>query len=556
MKSILTLLAIWFSLVWLSGCDSLPRTGDFRPSTTGKKLLHYRGPDYAYMKDHTAEMEQIAFDGLILGGAMAFRDRLSEAELFKWADQMAAVPFRRYTDNFYLCYSYPGKDAEAFDWFDDLPWIAENWRIMAATAKRAGFKGICFDSEYYEGMPLFGYLKARHRETRSLEEYQAQVRRQAAAMMRAVNREYPDITILFLFGYTGGFCGVPQHARSSQKNYTLISAFVDGLLSECGRDARIFDMHEQAFSFRVPGSYARARAMMTDVAADRSVDPARYRANHRAGFSFWADCWENAAEGRAFSVDDLEKNYYTPAEFTASLHHALAYSDGYAWMWPGVFDWWKGTARTVDEAGKTITRPIPQGYIDGLRDAHNPTVPEPPRQRRPNTYRNMPASTQEGWEDEKTFADLWTTHEFVADLPEEWSFRIDPDEVGEKEHWERPGAPSAGWSSIRIREFWENQGYSPYDGQAWYRLSYTPPNTPAGRKVYLAFGGVSDEATVYVNGRQRYASRYGENIRHERFLVDITSEASGGKPLTLAVRVWNTGWCGGIWKNVKLVTAR
>ncbi len=520
----------------------------FVPSTQGKKLLCYRGP--------VVGDPDIAFDGVITGGPLCFRDKIDAAKLNEWADKTAALDFGRHTDNFYLCYSCPGKDADDFDWFDEHPWIIENWRLMAAAARKARFKGICFDSEYYEGMPLFGYDKARHKDTRSLEEYRRQVFRRGAEIMRAVGKEFPDITILLLFGYSGSYCGVPQHPVSREKLYTLVSAFVDGMLSECGPQARIFDMHEQAFSFRIPGSYARARAMMTDLMPEKSFDPQRYRRHHRAGFSFWADCWENASQGRPFRVDDLELNYYTPAEFAYSLHHALAFSDGYVWMWPGVFDWWKGTCRTVDESGKTIEKPIPPGYIDALRLAHQPAVETPPRDRKPNTYRVLPARTQEGWKDEEAFQDLWTTHEFIADLPVEWRFRIDPDEVGLAQGWHRPLLDDRDWTTLKIREFWEPQGFSPCDGAAWYRLTFTPPDLPAGKKIYIAFGGVSDEASVYVNGDPLYASRLGENIRHQRFLVDVTRPFKTGQPAHIAVRVWNTGWCGGIWKNVKLVAEK
>src|SRR5690606_37003465 len=109
---------------------------------------------------------------------------------------------------------------------------------------------------------------------------------------------------------------------------------------------------------------------------------------------------------------------------------------------------------------------------------------------------------------------LWKTHEFIADLPVEWRFQLDPDEKGVQNRWHEASLDDSAWPAIKIREFWEPQGYSPHDGAAWYRLSYTPPELREGRRVFLAFGGVAEEATVYVNGRQLYASRYGENIRH------------------------------------------
>jgi hypothetical protein len=336
----------------------------------------------------------------------------------------------------------------------------------------------------------------------------------------------------------------------------MVAAFVDGLLSECRGGASIHDMHEQCFSFRGPGAYARGRAMMKDVLAERSHDPKRYAKYHRAGFSFWADCWENASQSRPFDLVDFERNYYTPHEFAYSLHHALASSDKYVWMWPGVISWWKRDARTVDAEWKEVRRPLPKEYIDTLAWAHGETVPPPPRNRRPNTFRNEPAARQEGFGDEETFADLWNTHTLVCDLPAEWRFQTDPDEVGAREKWFETAFDDSAWRTLKICEFWELQGPSPYDGQAWYRLTWTPPELPAGKKVTLIFGGVADEAEVFINGHSLYASRFGENIRHRRFLVDLSDSLKPAAANCIAVRVWNTGWCGGIWKSVKLVVEK
>jgi len=524
------------------------RVDGFRPSTAGKKLLCFRGP--------VVGDDEIHFDGVITGGPMVFWKRIDAKQQEAWAEKMAALDFGRHTDNFFLCYSYPGKTADDFDWFDPMDWIVENWRIMAASARKARFKGICFDTEYYEGLPLFGYEKMRHRNSKSFQAYRRQVFRRGAEIMRVAGKEFPDIKILLLFGYSGSYYGVPQHPVSREKNYTLVSAFVDGLISECGPGAEVYDMHEQAFSNRVAGSYARQRAMMTELMPAESCDPDRYRRHHRAGFSFWADCWENASQGRPFDTERFDNNYYTPAEFAHSLHHALAYSDGYVWMWPGAMHWWDRKARTLEKDGKEVLRPLPPAYIDALRIAHQASVPEPPRQRKPNTYRNLPARTQEGFGDRETFDDLWSRYALIEDLPTQWRFHTDPDQQGRNLGWHTADFDDRAWPTIKIREFWENQGYSPYDGAAWYRLNYRLPALPQGRKVLLAFGAVADEASVYVDGKLRYASRYGDNMRHKRFLVDVTVLARPGKQCTIAVRVWNVNWCGGIWKNVKLVAGR
>lgn len=529
----------------------------FVPSVEGKKLLHYRGPSYEYMRDHTEEMERVPFDGLIIGGLRPFYINEKPYDFDGFVARMREIPFQRYTDNFYLCYA--GVDAVEqtdFDWFHDLTWVADNWRKMARAAKEAGFKGICFDSEHYGGKPLFGYRQMKYRESKTFEEYQAQVRLRGAEIMRAVSEVYPDITILFLFGYSGSFCGVPQHPKENAEAYTLVSAFVDGMLSACGPQATIHDMHEQSFSLREPGSYARVRRMMTDVLARKSHNPEHYRRNHRAGFSFWADCWGDDSKGRSFDIVDFERNYYTPDEFAWSLHQALAYSDKYVWMWPGAFRWWEGKVGTVNADGQTIEAELPQAYLDALSRARDPNLPAPARDRKPNFYRVDSAKEWKGWSDEEAFGDLWSEYVLLADLPVSWRFRLDPDEVGWDQAWYSREIDDSDWAHVRIREFWEKQGYSPYDGCAWYRVRFVPPALPRGKAVLLAFGAIADEAQIFVNGKLVFASEPGENIRHQRLLVDVTRRLRRDVENLIAVRVWNTSWCGGIWKNVKLIAQR
>jgi hypothetical protein len=316
-------------------------------------------------------------------------------------------------------------------------------------------------------------------------------------------------------------------------------------------------MHEQSFSLRVPGSYERSRKLQKEVIARHSTEAEAYREHHKAGFSFWADCWGNNGAGRAFDVEDFETNYYTPLEMAYSIHWALAYSDKYVWMWPGAINWWNRTVNTVNDAGEEVTVPLPHEYVEALELAHQPTVPEPPRDRKPNTWRIESASKWKNWKDDDVFGDLWNEYEFVADLPLAWNFALDPDEEGLEEGYEKPGFDDSGWRKIKIREFWEPQCCSPYDGQAWYRVTMKSPEIPADAgNLLLAFGAVADEATVYVNGSKVYASVPGDNIRHKRFLVDVTDVWKPGEENQVTVRVWNVSWCGGIWKNVKLIAEK
>ena len=55
------------------------------------------------------------------------------------------------------------------------------------------------------------------------------------------------------------------------------------------------------------------------------------------------------------------------------------------------------------------------------------------------------------------------------------------------------------WAAINIGQAWEDQGYVGYDEGAWYRARIEV-DAEEGRPVHLAFGGVDNNAYVYVNG--------------------------------------------------------
>jgi beta-galactosidase/beta-glucuronidase len=161
-----------------------------------------------------------------------------------------------------------------------------------------------------------------------------------------------------------------------------------------------------------------------------------------------------------------------------------------------------------------------------------------------------------GWSDEETFGDLWENFEWITDLPQRWRFALDPKGRGAQEGWFGPDFEDSGWPEIEIREFWEHQGepYRYYDGVAWYRTRFQVPSLPPGRRLYLAFGAVNDEATVYLDGQPLSIAEAGR--KGPRFLVEVTDQMRPGAGNLLAVQVTEGGGLGGIWKNVKLVAAK
>ncbi|MGD9495182.1 MAG: DUF4838 domain-containing protein [Armatimonadota bacterium] len=169
----------------------------------------------------------------------------------------------------------------------------------------------------------------------------------------------------------------------------------------------------------------------------------------------------------------------------------------------------------------------------------------------PNSARHQP-----GWDDESTFGDLWETNDLIADAPELWRFRPDPRNVGIEEEWFAVGLDDSGWDEIRIREFWDAQGYD-VSGHAWYRVRWTIPQEAAGRTLMLYFGAVDEQAWVWVNAEP--AGEHTGNphaLWDKRFALEVTDLIRPGRENVIAVRVANDSAVGGLWKSIKLVAPK
>ena len=114
--------------------------------------------------------------------------------------------------------------------------------------------------------------------------------------------------------------------------------------------------------------------------------------------------------------------------------------------------------------------------------------------------------------------------EVVAMLPEEWEFKIDPDDEGLIRQWYLPDQ-GQGWDWIRTDLPWENQGYQDergygYVGYAWYRTDVEVSDGMADQRLQLTFGGVYGRAIwIWING----------------LLVCFCEEPARGQPLDVEV---------------------
>ena len=146
------------------------------------------------------------------------------------------------------------------------------------------------------------------------------------------------------------------------------------------------------------------------------------------------------------------------------------------------------------------------------------------------------------------------SHKKVAKVPTQWKFRLD-ERLDERRlnplldrEYAASGFDDSEWADIKIGQAWEAQGYAGYNGGAWYRTQIKV-NAKEGQPVHLAFGGVDQHATVYVNGHW-----VGEHNKWSRpFILDISDQVMRDGENTVALYVFDGEGMGGIYGTVKVI---
>src|SRR5262249_33256452 len=155
-------------------------------------------PDTAFLRQHIAMMEQTPFDGcvfhVVATGPQGARENFtwlgwgrrafSLAEMEPALADLKATPFRRFSYNFLRFNTAPAD----LDWFDDHSAIVNNARLAARVAREGRCAGILLDVEEYQGR-LFTYAQQRDAQTKSWDDYAAQVRLRGRQVMEAFQEE-------------------------------------------------------------------------------------------------------------------------------------------------------------------------------------------------------------------------------------------------------------------------------------------------------------------------------------------------------------------------------
>lgn len=139
-------------------------------------------------------------------------------------------------------------------------------------------------------------------------------------------------------------------------------------------------------------------------------------------------------------------------------------------------------------------------------------------------------------------------------LEAKWKFA-----TGDDKQYALPSFDDSGWKEINPSVVWEKQGYTDYDGFAWYRVSAViPASMKADALKYggliLYLGKVDDVDFTYFNGvligsTGKLPPEYASESATPREYRIAPDNIIYGKPNTIAVRVYDYSGDGGIYSG-------
>lgn len=347
------------------------------PQRPVKKLIEY-GWDVPYpdqVRKDIRAMEKKPFDGVIFRlreWNHAFDPRpWDEAKLKPQLDDLAAIEWKGFTDNFLCLYA---ANNWKMDWFNDQQWeaIAANLRLTSRAAKIGRCCGIVFDPEPYGDNP-WAYTAGDN--GRSFAEVEAQVRKRGAEFVTALQTELPELRLLTFFHQSlfDGLLGKPdlqdRQLQLSKQAWALLSAFWNGALAAAAPGVRIIDGYEPAYYFtaREPFYQAYHRMRQRSLALVPAELHKKHAVNFQAGMALYMDhvlALRQPAE-RYLSA------YLEPKDrlrwFEHNVYYALTTSDEYVWCYSERMSWWQdkipdGAEDAIRSARKKIADGQPLGF--------------------------------------------------------------------------------------------------------------------------------------------------------------------------------------------------
>jgi hypothetical protein len=309
-------------------------------------------------------MEKRPFDGVIFrlrDWNHAFDPRpWDEAKLKSQFDDLAAIEWKTFTDNF-LCL-YAANNWE-MDWFNDQQWkqIEANLRLTAKAARIGRCVGIVFDPEPYGDNPwAYPGKDKKH----SFAEVEAHVRKRGAQFMSALQAEMPQVRLLTFFHQSlfDGLLGMPdaqkRRLQLSKQGWGLLSAFWNGALEAAEPGVRIIDGYEPSYYFTEREQFFRAYHLMRQRSL--ALVPPDLRAKHAVQFQAGMALYMDHLLALRQPPKEYLSTYLSPQErlrwWEHNVYYALLTSDEYVWCYSERMNWWEEKVPDGAEAAIRIAR--------------------------------------------------------------------------------------------------------------------------------------------------------------------------------------------------------
>lgn len=135
----------------------------------------------------------------------------------------------------------------------------------------------------------------------------------------------------------------------------------------------------------------------------------------------------------------------------------------------------------------------------------------------------------------------------LQELSKEWKFQ-----TGDDADYSKPGFNDVGWKTIIADKYWETQGFTDYDGIAWYRVQVVIPsslktNNELRKTLKLFLGRIDDSDETYFNGIKIGGINSYDAERSYIIPLDLIQ---WDKKNQIAVRVNDIGGNGGMYGGI------
>ncbi|WP_299029749.1 calcium-binding protein [uncultured Sulfitobacter sp.] len=268
------------------------------------------------------------------------------------------------------------------DVFNDAAWaqVVDNFRTVALAAREAGYQGLIFDNEEYNGKWQNYPEHYENADPSNLLVYQNQTSLRGQQIMEAINEVFPEAEVGVMHGpYMSVFDEGQPSAIVRQGGgpgfHELRGAFFTGMTQGLGPDQTLIDMGE-LYELRTAAEFAQSQEYRSDIIADLfgwSVD-VQVREN-------WDDL---VAQAHMVLTDEYPVGAtMTPEIFEETLVNAFAHSEEAVFIFsnPGDEDWFtpngldpawtqavEGAITTAEAAPTEPETPVPElPEIDGMR---------------------------------------------------------------------------------------------------------------------------------------------------------------------------------------------